>query len=317
MIAFLRFFFIFIGLSCIPGAFAQNVDYQKTVQKYIKKYKEVAVNEMLLYKIPASITLAQGILESTAGTSKLALNANNHFGIKCHKEWMGKTFIQDDETKNECFRKYGDPIESYRDHSHFLTRRDRYKALFDLEITDYQGWAKGLKVAGYATNPKYAELLVKTIENYQLYQFDRLTKKMVEADTGRASDVVLGLEVHRGFSLLYSAPSGRDIFINNKRKLIIAQSDDNIYLISRDLKVGVEKLLVYNDLAFATSLKPGQIVYIEPKRRRATVKYHTFTFGESLYEISQQYGIKLKMIYKRNDLGELPEPKPGTILRLR
>jgi hypothetical protein len=308
-----------IGLSTSVGVLAQSSEYQKTVQNYIGRYKWVAMNEMILYKIPASITLAQGILESTAGTSKLAINANNHFGIKCHKEWMGKTYIQDDETKNECFRKYADPIESYRDHSHFLTQRDRYKGLFDLEISDYQGWARGLKAAGYATNPKYADLLIKTIENYQLHLYDRVdvVHNDKNSDTARASDIALGIEVQLGFTLLGSHPSGRDIFRNNRRKLIIAKSDDNIYLISRDLKVGVENLLVYNDLAFATSLKPGQIVYVESKRRRALVKYHTYHQGESLYDISQQYGIKLKMIYKRNDLGDMVEPLQGTILRLR
>ena len=124
------------------------------------------------YRIPASITLAQGIYESNAGKSRLATEANNHFGIKCHKEWTGKTFIQDDETKNECFRKYDNPEESFRDHSYFLTQRDRYKDLFKLDITDYKGWASGLKEAGYATNPQYPEKLINTIETFSLNKFD-------------------------------------------------------------------------------------------------------------------------------------------------
>ena len=299
------------------GLIAQTTDYQKQVKHYIEKYQRVAVNEMNLYKIPASITLAQGILESTAGTSKLATNANNHFGIKCHKEWTGKTFFQDDETKNECFRKYGNPLESFRDHSHFLTRRDRYKVLFELDITDYQGWARGLKSAGYATNPKYADILIKTIETYKLQKFDKVVAGKPKPDTVQASDIALGDEVQLGFSLLAKGEAGRDIFLNNRRKLIIARSDDNIYLIARDLNLSVEKLLIFNDLAFATSLKPGQIVYLEQKRRRAGVKYHIFREGETLYWISQQYGIKLKMIYKRNNLQDLVEPEPGTKLKLR
>ena len=312
-----KFLLIVSSAFFSSGLTGQNSNYEKNVNSYIEKYKGVAVNEMNLYKIPASIILAQGILESTAGTSKLATDANNHFGIKCHKEWTGKTFIQDDETKNECFRKYSDPLESFRDHSHFLTRRDRYKVLFALEISDYQGWARGLKAAGYATNPKYADLLIKTIETYKLYKFDKIAAGKPKPETVQASDVALGDEVQRGFRLIEQGATGRDIFLNNRLKLIIAQSDDNVYLISRDVNISVEKLLTANDLAFATSLKPGQIVYLEQKRRRAGVKYHTFREGETLYGISQQYGVKLKMIYKRNNLLDLVEPQPGTVLKLR
>jgi hypothetical protein len=272
---------------------------------------------MNLFRIPASITLAQGIIESAAGTSKLAVEANNHFGIKCHKEWKGKTFIQDDDAKDECFRKYKDPLESFRDHSHFLTTRERYKQLFELKITDYPGWARGLKSAGYATNPKYAEQLIKTIENYQLHKFDKMTEKGHYEDTIIAAESALGSEVSRGFRMQEKKIAGRDLFINNRRKMIIARSDDNIYQIAMDFNLSVEKLLKFNDLAFATSLKPGQIVYLENKRRRGSVAYHTFREGESLYSIAQQYGIRLTMLYKRNKLDGVLEPKPGTVLKLR
>jgi hypothetical protein len=314
---FQKYFLIFLLCQFATSIVAQRSDYQKKVDSYIKKYQQVAINEMALFKIPASITLAQGIIESTAGTSKLAQNANNHFGIKCHKEWMGKTFFQDDDAENECFRKYVDAIESYRDHSHFLTSRDRYKGLFELNLTDYKGWARGLKSAGYATNPQYADLLIKTIEAYKLNQFDKISDGTLRPDTIQASDVVLGSEVQRGFELVGKGPADRDIFRNNRRKVIISRSDDNIYLIARDFNIDIATLLTYNDLAFATSLKPGQIVYLESKRRRGSVASHTFRQGELLYEIAQQYGIKLKMIYKRNNLHDLVEPKPGTVLKLR
>jgi hypothetical protein len=297
--------------------FAQQSAQQQKVFDYIDRYKNAAMNEMALFRIPASIKLAQGIIETSAGTSKLATLANNHFGIKCHKGWTGPTYHQDDDEKNECFRKYSDPLESFRDHSHFLTTRDRYKSLFTLKITDYRGWALGLKAAGYATNPKYPELLIKTIENYQLDRYDRIGTLAGKPDTVKASVVALGHEAIMGFKRLEKHPNGRDLFMNNKRKLIIARSDDNVYQIAADFGLSVEKLLIYNDLAFATSLKPGQIVYLEKKRRKACIPAHIFRKDESLYAISQQYGIQLKMIYKRNDLRDLPEPLPGTVLKLR
>jgi len=139
---------------------------------YIAKYKSIAIREMKIYKIPASITLAQGMIESGCGKSKLAINTMNHFGIKCQNDWPGDTYLYDDDEKNECFRKYNSVDESYRDHSLFLTTRSRYAALFTLPLNDYKGWAYGLKKAGYATNPDYANILIRLIETNKLYLFD-------------------------------------------------------------------------------------------------------------------------------------------------
>ena len=155
-----------VGMGLLT--FGQN----QTPQEYIEKWQEVAIEKMKVHKIPASITLAQGILESGSGNSSLARLANNHFGIKCHSSWKGETYYQDDDAKDECFRKYRKVIESYKDHADFLTGRNRYAFLFDLKTTDYKGWAKGLKKAGYATNPKYPELLIGIIERSELHQFD-------------------------------------------------------------------------------------------------------------------------------------------------
>lgn len=310
-------FLMIIPVLLAWNAAGQPNDYQKKVRDYINRYKSAAINEMKLFRIPASITLAQGIVETAAGTSALAREANNHFGIKCHKDWKGMTYIQDDDTKDECFRKYADPLESYRDHSHFLTRRERYASLFKLSPTDYKGWARGLKSAGYATNPKYPEMLIRVIETHELFLLDRITASAGIPDTLVVTESVLGQETIHGFKLLSRHPAGRDIFLNNRRKLIIAMSDDNIYQIARDFNLSVEKLLTHNDLAFATSLKPGQIVYLEKKRRKASVKEHVFREGERLYDIVQQYGIQLNMIYKRNDFGRRPEPVPGMVLKLR
>ena len=162
---------LFIGL--IPEVQAQKM----TTEAYIQKYKYIAIKEMFDYKIPASITLAQGILESGSGNSRLAREANNHFGIKCHNDWMGAKIYKDDDKKNECFRVYTSAEQSFRDHSLFLTTKNRYAFLFDYKTTNYKSWAKGLKKAGYATNPKYPKLLIGIIEDHNLNQYDHISKK--------------------------------------------------------------------------------------------------------------------------------------------
>ncbi len=295
----------------------QQADNTAAVNRYILQYKDVAVREMMEYHIPASITLAQGILESNAGRSPLAVEANNHFGIKCHKEWTGKKFYKDDDAKSECFRKYDNPLESFHDHSWFLKSRDRYKGLFSLDISDYKGWANGLKAAGYATNPSYSQILIKTIVTYSL---DRYDKVVIAEAAGESVDDLENpgkQEWLRRFKLLSNGPANRNIFQNNNLKMIIARQDDNLYVIARDFNTSVGKLLAYNDLPFATAFKPGQIVYLEHKRRKAAVKNHKVQMDESLYSISQLYGVKLRLLYKKNHLDKGSEPKKGTILRLR
>jgi LysM repeat protein len=304
---------VFVALNQIC---AQKSDYDAIVRRYIEKYKGVAINEMKVYAIPASITLAQGILESNAGRSDLATLANNHFGIKCHKEWTGPTFIKDDETRNECFRKYTDPLESFRDHSQFLTTRDRYKGLFNLEMTDYKGWANGLKAAGYATNPAYPQLLIKTIETFSLSQYDE--KKAAIANNTRTEMKTAPQNPGRlPYMVLRTGPGSRVVYENNHIPMVISSSDDNIYSISGDFNISVEKLLKYNDLSDPASMVPGQIVYLDGKHRKGSKDFHSYQDGETLYAISQLYGMKLKMIYKRNGLRTGNEPAAGTILRLR
>lgn len=154
-----------------------NPKLNESILEYLKEYNDIAIAEMLRYKIPASITLAQGILESNRGKGRLAVKANNHFGIKCHKSWKGERIYHDDDARQECFRKYDHPLSSFEDHSLFLYGRKRYAALFDLKLTNYKGWARGLKKAGYATDPKYPKKLISLIERYELYRFDEFNKK--------------------------------------------------------------------------------------------------------------------------------------------
>lgn len=306
----------FALLLAAGATLAQQADYDKAVAAYVERYKSIALREMREYRIPASITLAQGILESNAGRSDLATEANNHFGIKCHKEWEGERFFKDDDEKNECFRKYKDPLTSFRDHSAFLTSRDRYKSLFSLSPTDYQGWATGLKAAGYATNPAYAQLLVKTIEKYHLDRFD-LGEDPQPAIAGKPVPAMPAVTLSGRFRVTGSAPGNRTLYENNGLRMIIASEDDNLYIIARDLGISVDRLLKYNDMVRATALESGQPVYLQKKKRRAATDFHRVSEGESLYSIAQQYGIRMKQLLGRNELRVYDEPVAGTLLKLR
>jgi len=258
---------------------------------------------MMLYRIPASITLAQGIFESNAGTSPLATEANNHFGIKCHTDWQGKTYIHDDETKNECFRKYDNPEESFRDHSLFLASRDRYKALFELDITDYKGWARGLKEAGYATNPHYTQKLIESIEKYQLYRFDVADFSLAFADsTRKKNDTLRSKPCFHTYDVFATGPGKRTVYINNGLQFIILAKTDNLRSVAKAFGVSESKILKWNDLNKGARLVTGQMVYLEPKRRKGASASHIVSPGETMYTISQQAGIQLKLLYKRNNM---------------
>jgi hypothetical protein len=307
---------VLICFSC--GAVAQQADFNVLVTRYIQEFKGIAVKEMMVYRVPASITLAQGIIESSAGTSKLAMEANNHFGIKCHKGWNGDTFYQDDDEKQECFRKYSDPVESFRDHSYFLTLRDRYKSLFELDVTDYQGWAKGLKAAGYATDPTYADKLIKMIQTYSLNTYDNADFSSAFGDSFLAIEDVKAREAWlSSFIVVGEGTNGRHIYENNRLQLTIARKGDNLDKIGRDFDITPKKLAAYNDMGPNPTIKPGQMIYLESKRRKAAASSHVVKEKETLFMISQMYGIKLKMLYKRNDIPEGLEPPKGRLLQLR
>lgn len=316
-IYFVRFLVIIAFLLSCP-VFSQNSSYDEAVRLYIKKFRNIAVKEMMLYRIPASITLAQGIFESNAGRSRLAMEANNHFGIKCHTDWKGKTFIQDDEKKNECFRKYDNPEESFRDHSYFLTQRDRYKNLFKLEITDYRGWASGLKEAGYATNPQYADRLIKAIETYELYRFDVADFSIVFGDSiTMISDTPGKALKAKEYEVFAEGPGKRMVYINNGLQFIILDKKDDLETIASDFKVSRSKILKWNDLKKGSKLVPGQMVYLESKNYKGAASFHTVKKGETMYTISQLNGIRLKNLYKRNNMKPGQLPRAGQKLLLR
>lgn len=287
-------------------------------EEYIALYQDIAIEEMNSFGIPASITLAQGILESGSGNSRLATKAKNHFGIKCHKGWKGKTFHMDDDSENECFRKYDDPYVSYKDHSEFLSTRDRYAFLFDLDITDYKGWAKGLKKAGYATNPKYPQLLIKIIEDHELYKLD----KLYNTDLAHRYKPRIGSKEedninHDDFEPINLGAANRKMYINNGVKFIYARQGDDYFKIAQDFDIYTYQIRTYNDMKKKDVIKEGQIIYLEAKKNKGSSKFHTVQPGETLWGISQINAVKLKKICKYNELSKKATVYPDQKIILR
>jgi hypothetical protein len=272
-------------------------------QEYVSKFRMVAIEQMEKHKIPASITLAQGILESGSGNSILAVKGKNHFGIKCH-DWKGPTMFLDDDKKGECFRVYSDDIASYEDHSLFLKDRKRYSNLFELELTDYKGWAFGLKAAGYATNSKYPDLLIGIIEELKLYDLDVNGKKKDQLATKPSPNLSVQ----------------RKIFLHeNKVQYIKAKKDDTFYKIANEFGLGIWQLYKYNDFSDSKDLLvEGELVYLQPKRKRGKVKSIILTSDSSLRIIAQEKGIRLNRLVKYNKkYGEDQSISQGETILLR
>lgn len=275
-----------------------NIKAQKmnTVQ-YIEEFKFAAMQEMKIYGIPASVTLAQGILESASGNSKLAKDCNNHFGIKCRKNWTGNYCLADDDAPDECFRGYGSAMESYRDHSLFLKGASRYDFLFSLPATDYKAWAHGLRQAGYATNPAYGNIIISVVDRYRLSMYDSMT--------------ILGDD--------YDTPDTAASRLIQKHGLpaVIALKSQKPEDIAKLYDLGSWQIYKYNDLKNGEDLKPGEIIYLKPKKRRATADFHAVREGETLRDISQQHAVKLKKLEKFNQIVASKPLKPGEIIYLR
>lgn len=300
----LLFFILVLGF-CLSGYSKES---RMSNLDYVGAWKQIAVQQMIDFKIPASITLAQGILESGSGNSMLAQKGNNHFGIKCHG-WEGEKIYFDDDAKGECFRVYDNAELSYVDHSEFLTGKSRYNGLFDLELTDYKGWAKGLRSAGYATNPKYPHLLIDIIERLDLNELDKLGVPTVERKLQPIAKT--------------STSSTRTISVHkNKVKYVVAKNGDTFYKISKEVGLSLWQLYKYND--FSTNkefLIEGDVIYIQPKKIRAKERKAKFTvskYNTSLKDISQKEAIKMKRLLRKNDGFDSNEELPvGTEVRLR
>ena len=291
-----------------------------TAEEYIARWKEVAVSKMKQHGIPASITLAQGLLESGNGNSELAREANNHFGIKCTPEWTGGKSYHDDDRKNDCFRKYPDAADSFEDHSRFL-KRPRYADLFTLKSTDYKGWAHGLKRAGYATDPHYPRKLIELIERYELYKLDEgvdVAYKPIGKDTPKPAPERRSRRGAVGGDVIHIG-AGRDIEVFEGRiKFVRAKSGDTFRKLAADLEMTHGMLARWNDMDKESSLTEGQIIFIQPKRstpKSATI--HTVQQGETLWSISQQYGIKLSKLAKYNGIDKDASVKSGQTIALK
>ncbi len=294
---------------------------QSTVQlqDYIEAYKHVAMAEMRNSGIPASIKLAQAILESGFGNSELAVEANNHFGIKCH-DWIGATYFYDDDEADECFRLYTNPWQSFLDHSIFLTTRPRYAELFELEPLDYESWAYGLSRAGYATNPQYPQRLIRLIREHELFQYDELAMDpaymiagMEEWHTPRPSAVA----AERGGISTVEFSGRREIRSFNRINYIIARPGDTPHSIAQEMEVRRWQMVSYNDMNDGEAFTPGQRIYLQPKRRRGSQAKHVAREGDTMRSISHDFGIRLENLYRRNDMGMGMEPTPGKEMLLR
>lgn len=295
--------------------FAQSSD---VVREYIDQYKEAAMQEMLRSGVPAAITLAQGIHESAAGTSKLVRMSNNHFGIKCKGEWTGPSVSHDDDARGECFRKYGDPMESYRDHSDFLATRSHYAFLFKLDPTDYEGWAYGLKKAGYATNPKYPQILIKIIRDYNLDAYTLLALEHKKNGADWASNDASAKNVEPGFAaekpVQKNYPSG--VFAINKTKVVWVEAGESFLKVANEHHLSLHRLFDFNDMQPQDVAAKGQLMYLQRKRKVGAGEFHTVETGETLYDIAQEEGLRLESLLEYNHLKANATPAAGEKLYL-
>jgi len=279
----------------------------KVYEDYIGKYSNIAVRHMVEYEIPASITLAQGLLESGAGMSELARKSNNHFGIKCHRDWSGKRVYAADDTPNDCFRRYDKVEDSYKDHAEFLSAGSRYRVLFELEITDYKAWARGLQKTGYATDRAYANKLIKLIEDYELYRYDnknyRKRAKRSSSNPAPPTPNSWKHQPYKTYGLVY----------------VIAADGDSFASIAQEFGFKEKDLLKFNEVPEGFPLSEGDIVYFQKKKSRADKPYqtHTVQIGESMYSISQRYGMKVRNLYRLNKKNYEYVPEEGDVLKLR
>lgn len=291
----MRLFTLLFYLAFIPAMLMADA-----YQDYIDRYSPLAVEQQQAYGIPASITLAQGLLESAAGRSTLATRGNNHFGIKCHSGWTGDTLLRSDDAPDECFRAYNSAAESFADHSKFLLRK-RYAPLFTLDPTDWQSWAITLRKCGYATDPNYASRLITIIERYALYLYDTEAGRRSEENTDFIRSSLLSThKVRRSRGLHY----------------VIALPGDDYAAIASEFGISKKKLLEYNDVRRDGEIKAWEEVYLEPKLDSAPDGQSSATIGEgeSIHSVAQRFGMTVAAV---RTLNPKAKDRPGTVLRLR
>ncbi len=301
-----KLIFLMCGVFVCSISFAQNI----TPENYIDMYKTIAISEMKRSGIPASITLSQGILETQSGNSDLVKRSNNHFGIKCKKSWTGESVKHTDDALNECFRKYPRAEDSFKDHSDYLKATPRYAALFQLDASDYKGWAHGLKKAGYATNPRYPQILISNIERYNLQQYDQDTT--LETD----SDITATLQAEFPSQISVEEALEGKTNLNGLKSIFILKGTP-AKIIAAKANMPLAKLLEYNDLSADVILNDDQWLYFEPKAKEGKREFYTAMQKQSLYEISQINGVQLNSLMQYNGMKGTQTVRRGDKIRLR
>jgi len=308
----LKHTFLLIALFSFFFGFAQTR--QITREEYIQKFYKLAISEMERSGIPASITLAQGCWESQNGNSRLATEGNNHFGIKCKSEWTGKKIYHDDDALHECFRKYAHAEASYIDHSNFLLKSSRYSFLFQLDPKDYVGWARGLKKAGYATDPSYAERLIKIIEDFKLAVYDEYGDNRQLALIKQDQDKSV-----QPSQVLGKTNARHKIEMRNGLRTVVVHEGDTYESLTKELKLRDWQLYTYNDFEKGRQPRVNEILYLSSKFKKSSRqrKQHVAEFGDTMHYISQRYALKLHPLLRRNRMHEGDEPAEGQIVYLR
>ncbi|MBR4996134.1 MAG: glucosaminidase domain-containing protein [Alistipes sp.] len=321
------------SISIMGEASAQT---RQTKEEYIDRYKTIAIDHMERYGIPASITMAQGILESDSGNSNLARRSNNHFGIKCKKDWKGAKVYHTDDAPNECFRSYETVEESYEDHAKFLDNSPRYDSLFAYQATDYRSWARGLKAAGYATAPDYAQRLIKIIEDNKLYLLDEENGAMLYASRFKSNENVAETFAESSSVNIPTATEGRidpndyrvvertyngyAVYANNRTHFVIARNGDKFADIASTFAITERTLRKYNEISPASTADPieGEMIYIERKQTEwnGDEQYHIVREGETLLSLSQEYGVRLKQLAAMNKLKVADTLQAGQRIKL-
>jgi len=316
-------------IACLIAVAGKNLQAQNSadVISYINTYKALSMAEMQRSGIPASIILAQGIHETEAGNSELVKKSNNHFGIKCKDDWKGDVVYHDDDSRGECFRSYATPEDSYRDHSEFLRGSSRYAALFKLDPTDYEGWAYGLRKAGYATNIRYSQILIKLIKDYNLEQYTLIAMgKMNPSDevvltapgavTGsiakgryRGKDTIVNAQVETSY------PQGE--FLINKARVIYVKAGVSLLSVANQYELSLSRLLEFNDMKEEDILDKDQLLFLQRKRRTGAVEFHIVRGGESLYDICQEEGVRFQDLLEMNQLNSGIQPAAGEKIYLQ
>ena len=333
----LKILFLLFASLAFKNSFAQP---DPVVVEYIKKYKDLAIAEMQRTGIPASIKLAQGIHETSAGTSDLVKRSNNHFGLKCKAEWTGMTVKHTDDAPNECFRKYDSPLDSYKDQSNYLKGTPRYASLFEIAPTDYKAWAFGLKKAGYATNPKYSQVLIKLIEDYDLQDYTMIAlgklkpgQETLAKNENKNSDIIIPVEkpvvmppepeivvyskkeTKKPVETKTDFPDGE--FKINETKVIYAKKGTSYLSIAEKYAIPLARIFEFNEMKVQEVVDNDQLIYIMRKRKVGLNEQHTVTPGETLADIAQTEALRIESLLEYNFLQSNMQPAVGSVLYLR